>query len=71
MQVLPAGSQHHQPLLTIRRGFEPLLNPRQSLARTKKENRRNRRFPLCFGIAGRRDEVLYGCAEIDNVQKGC
>ena len=30
MQVLPAGSQHHQPLLTIRRGFEPLLNFEQA-----------------------------------------
>ena len=47
------------PLLPCKRGLQPLLNPRQSLARTKKENHGRPCFSLCFGIAGRRDEFLY------------
>ena len=54
MQGSPAGSQPPQPLRTGKEGTQPLLNPRQSLARTKSRLLQKPQTRLCFGTAGRR-----------------
>ena len=58
MQGSPAGSQTPQPLLTGTEGTQPLLNPRQSLARTKSRLLQKPQTRLCFSKAGRRLGLL-------------
>jgi hypothetical protein len=52
------GQQQPQPLLVPKKGLQPLPNPRQSLARAKKESHGRPWLSLCFGIAGRRDDFF-------------